>query len=133
MAIIRTQINCLSDTFRKNAEHMLHLVNDFTQKIKIIAQGGSSQAQQRHLRHGKLLARDRLMHLIDPGSFFLELSQLAADNVYQDALPAAGLITGIAKVANQMCMILINDATVKGGTYYPLTVKKHLPSQKISF
>ena len=83
----------------------------------------SEQARQRHLKYGKLLPRDRLNELLDPGSPFLELSQLAAYQVYDDPIAAAGLITGIGRVSGQECMIIVNDATVKGGTYYPLTIK----------
>src|SRR6266536_2195094 len=96
------------------------------------AEGGPKPARERHLERGKLLPRDRVMHLIDPGSPFLELSPLAANGMYEDAIHAAGLITGVGRVAGRECVIVCNDATIKGGTYYPMTVKKHLRAQDIA-
>src|ERR1700761_9762786 len=90
------------------------------------AGGGPPRARERHLARGKLLPRDRVMTLIDPGTPFLELSPLAADDMYEDAIRAAGVITGIGRVAGRECVIVCNDSTIKGGTYYPMTVKKHL-------
>ncbi|MCL4110145.1 UNVERIFIED_CONTAM: hypothetical protein GTU68_026665 [Idotea baltica] len=107
-------------------------LNDLRAKIKVIREGGGDKAQKRHKDKGKLLPRERLNALLDPGSPFLELSQLAAFEVYDDAVPAAGIITGIGRVAGQECMIFVNDATVKGGTYYPLTVKKQGRAQTIA-
>ncbi|WP_131782285.1 carboxyl transferase domain-containing protein [Legionella gresilensis] len=127
-----SQINPASNEFKQNAAAMNDLVTTLQTTIKDIAQGGDEKARQRHLKHGKLLPRERLQRLLDPGSPFLELSQLAAYQVYEDNIPAAGLITGIGQVMNTECMIVINDATVKGGTYYPLTVKKHLRAQEIA-
>ena len=132
MAIILNHIQPQSKEFKANAAAMQALVTALQQKIAEIAQGGSEQTRERHRQQGKLLPRERLAQLIDPGSPFLELSQLAAYQVYSDALPAAGIITGLGKVAGQECLIAINDATVKGGTYYPLTVKKHLRAQEIA-
>ncbi len=94
--------------------------------------GGGEKYQERHESRGKLLVRDRIDALVDPGSPFLELSQLAAYDVYGETVAAAGIVTGIGRVAGQECMIVANDATVKGGTYYPLTVKKHLRAQAIA-
>lgn len=132
MAKIISQLNPLSDAFKANQQAMLTLVNRLQDTIKDIALGGDKKARARHIKHGKLLPRERLQHLLDRSSPFLELSQLAGYEVYEDTLPAAGLITGIGRVASLDCMIVINDATVKGGTYYPLTVKKHLRAQDIA-
>lgn len=132
MAILISQINCDSQEFKNNSARMLLLVSQLKTIIQGIAMGGSETARQRHVQQGKLLPRERLQQLLDPGSPFLELSQLAAYEVYQDKVPAAALITGIGCVHGLECMIVINDATVKGGTYYPLTVKKHLRAQEIA-
>jgi 3-methylcrotonyl-CoA carboxylase beta subunit len=118
--------------FRKNADRMTALVADLKDKVAVIEQGGGDKARERHASRGKLLPRDRINTLLDPGSPFLELSQLAAYEVYEDHVPAGGIITGIGRVAGQECVIVCNDATVKGGTYYPLTVKKHLRAQEIA-
>lgn len=132
MSQINSLLNTNSQEFKNNQAEMNKLLTMLGQHIKKIALGGNESARKRHQAHGKLLPRERLQHLLDPGSPFLELSQLAAYNVYADDLPAAGLITGIGRICNQECMIVINDATVKGGTYYPLTVKKHLRAQEIA-
>ena len=132
MPKIVSQINKASSEFKTNQLVMQQLVEQLTQRIATIALGGDDKARRRHTQQGKLLPRDRLQYLLDPGSPFLELSQLAGFNVYKDNLPAAGLITGIGRVSGQECVIVINDATVKGGTYYPLTVKKHLRAQEIA-
>lgn len=132
MSRIFSQINPQSESFQTNANYMNGLITELKQHLLRIAEGGDAAAQQRHLRHGKLLPRQRLQTLLDPGGSFLELSPLAALNVYEDNLPAAGIITGIGYVSGIECMIIINDATVKGGTYYPLTVKKHLRAQEIA-
>lgn len=132
MSQIISQLNTSSTQFKQNEAAMLALVAQLQASVREIAQGGDERARARHLQHGKLLPRDRLQHLLDPGSPFLELSQLAAYQVYDDKLPAAGLITGIGRIYDTECIIVINDATVKGGTYYPLTVKKHLRAQEIA-
>lgn len=132
MANIISNLNTNSHEFKENQTLMNTLLDNLQQTIHKISQGGDEKARARHLAHGKLLPRERLQHLLDPGSPFLELSPLAAHEVYDENLPAAGLITGIGRVSNQECMIVINDATVKGGTYYPLTVKKHLRAQEIA-
>jgi len=111
---------------------MKTLVEDLRSVVNHIRQGGSESAQEKHLARGKLLPRDRVRTLIDAGSPFLELSQLAAHGMYGESIPAAGIITGIGRVAGRECMIVANDATVKGGTYYPVTVKKHLRAQEIA-
>ena len=132
MANIISQLNPVSTEFKKNQAAMQELLSRLEQIVTQIALGGDDAARARHLKHGKLLPRARLQQLLDPGSPFLELSQLAAYQVYKDDLPAAGLITGIGRISEQECMIIVNDATVKGGTYYPLTVKKHLRAQEIA-
>lgn len=132
MSRIISQLNTASATWQANQAYMHDLLDKLETSITAIMQGGHEKARARHLKHGKLLPRERLQQLLDPGSFFLEIGQLAAHEVYEDYLPAAGLITGIGRVANTLCMIVINDATVKGGTYYPLTVKKHLRAQEIA-
>jgi 3-methylcrotonyl-CoA carboxylase beta subunit len=115
-----------------NARAMRALVDDLNEKLKDIHQGGGEDYRQRHVARGKLLPRERIDTLLDEGSPFLELSPLAAYNVYDDKVPAAGIITGIGRIQGRECMIICNDATVKGGTYYPLTVKKHLRAQEIA-
>ena len=107
-------------------------VDDLREKVATIALGGGEAAQKKHTERGKLLPRDRIDALLDPGSPFLEFSQLAAYQVYDDHVPAAGIITGIGRVSGQECVVVVNDATVKGGSYYPLTVKKHLRAQAIA-
>ena len=132
MAKILSKINPRSPEFIENAEHMQQQVDDLKVKLAEIKLGGGERSRERHLSRGKLLPRDRVYALLDPGSPFLELSQLAAYKVYEDNVPAAGIITGIGRVGGQECIIVANDATVKGGTYFPLTVKKHLRAQTIA-
>lgn len=133
MAKIISQLIPTSDEFKANQTNMLALVQALEQTVAQIALGGGEKARAKHLQQGKLLPRERIAQLLDPGSPFLELSQLAAFQVYQDIIPAAGLITGIGYIAGQECMLVVNDATVKGGAYYPLTVKKHLRAQEIAY
>lgn len=132
MTKIVSKINTRSPDFLENSAHMQKQVDDLKEKIANIKLGGSERSREKHLSRGKLLPRDRVKALLDPGSPFLELSQLAAYKMYDDDIPAAGIITGIGRVAGQECIIVANDATVKGGTYYPLTVKKHLRAQTIA-
>ena len=133
MSILKTQINSRSKAFSDNAEHMQSLVDDLETLVEKIKQGGGERYQARHQARGKLLPRDRIDLLLDPGSPFLEFSQLAAQDMYgKDDVPAAGIITGIGRVAGIECVIVANDATVKGGTYYPVSVKKHLRAQDIA-
>ena len=132
MAVFKSKINTRSADFLDNAEHMQAQVNDLRSNLETIKLGGGEASQNRHLARGKLLPRDRVQGLLDPGSPFLELSQLAALNVYSDNVPAAGVIAGIGRVSGQECMIVANDATVKGGSYFPLSVKKHLRAQAIA-
>jgi 3-methylcrotonyl-CoA carboxylase beta subunit len=132
VAKITSKINTRSQDFIENAAHMQAQVDDLKLKLEKIKLGGGEKARERHLSRGKLLPRDRVYTLLDSGSPFLELSQLAAEDVYTDNVPSAGIITGIGRVGGQECVIVANDATVKGGTYYPLTVKKHLRAQTIA-
>ncbi|QBY05448.1 methylcrotonoyl-CoA carboxylase [Thalassotalea sp. HSM 43] len=132
MAVINSKINTRSQEFSENAEHMQAQVDDLNKLVEEIKLGGGEKSRERHLSRGKLLPRDRVYHLLDPGSPFLEMSQLAAHDVYKDHVPSAGIITGIGRVSGQECVIIANDATVKGGTYYPLTVKKHIRAQTIA-
>jgi 3-methylcrotonyl-CoA carboxylase beta subunit len=121
-----------SEAFRANAEAMATLVADLRDKVARVAEGGGEAARTRHLGRGKLLPRERVEALLDPGTPFLELSQLAAHGMYNGEVPAAGIITGIGRIGGRECVIVCNDATVKGGTYYPITVKKHLRAQEIA-
>ncbi len=132
MPVIKSEIDPLSDDYIANKNAMETLVADLQDKISNIESGGAEKYRERHLSRGKLLPRDRIRLLLDKGSAFLEFSQLAADGVYDDDVPAAGIITGIGRVAGLECVIVCNDATVKGGTYFPLTVKKHLRAQEIA-
>ena len=132
MSTIESCLNTRSEEFRANADYMQVLVDDLESQAALVRKGGGEKYQLRHQERGKLLVRDRIDALIDPGSPFLELSQLAAFGVYDEPVAAAGIITGIGRVAGRECMIVANDATVKGGTYYPLTVKKHLRAQEVA-
>ena len=132
MTILPNNVNPESDRFKRNHEAMAAEVTALREQVAIIELGGGETSRQRHTGRGKLLPRERVCQLLDPGAPFLELSQLAAHEVYDDAVPAAGLIAGIGRVSGIECMIVANDATVKGGTYYPLTVKKHLRAQEIA-
>ena len=132
MPHIESKLNPRSDDFKANAAAMQTIVDDLRAKVALIAEGGGEAARAKHVARGKLLPRDRVQMLLDPGTPFLEFSQLAAYDMYDNAAPSAGIITGIGRVAGQECVIVCNDATVKGGTYYPMTVKKHLRAQEIA-
>ena len=132
MTILSTQVNPRSTEFAANREAMLTQVNDLRTLLGRVHEGGGEKAQLRHPSRGKLLPRDRIDRLLDPGSPFLEVGQLAAHDVYGEEVPAAGLVAGIGRIEGVECMIVANDATVKGGSYYPLTVKKHLRAQTIA-
>src|SRR5215470_13905787 len=132
MPIIESKLNPRSDDFRTNAAALEALVEDLKAKISKLALGGGEAARDKHLSRGKLLPRDRIAQLVDPGTPFLEFSQLAAYGMYNDDAPGAGIITGIGRIAGQECVIVCNDPTVKGGTYYPVTVKKHVRAQEIA-
>ncbi len=132
MARIVSRVVADDPAFRENADAVAALCRDLGDRIARVQAGGGERAVARHRERGKLLARERIDGLVDPGSAFLELSPLAADGVYDGATPSAGIVTGVGQVAGRTCMIVANDATVKGGTYYPLTVKKHLRAQEIA-
>ena len=132
MAQIVSKIDIRSKEFADNRAAMQPLVDDLRATLQRNAAGGSAAARDKHTKAGKLLARERISRLLDPGSPFLELSALAAHGVYGEELPGAGLITGVGRVSGRECMVVANDPTVKGGTYYPLTVKKHLRAQEIA-
>ena len=132
MPQIESRINTRAPDFADNARAMQAQIDDLQQHLAQTALGGSEAARKKHVARGKLLPRDRVEQLVDPGTPFLELSALAAHGMYGGEAPGAGLITGIGRVSGIECMIVCNDATVKGGTYYPLTVKKHLRAQEIA-
>jgi len=133
MPLIETQLNPRSDTFKASAQAMQLLVDDLVQQLDRIALGGGEAPRAKHVARGKLLPRDRVEQLLDVGSPFLEVAPLAALNMYDNAAPGAGVIAGIGRVSGVECMIVCNDATVKGGTYYPISVKKHLRAQEIAW
>jgi 3-methylcrotonyl-CoA carboxylase beta subunit len=132
MHILKTKIQVRSEEFKANAAAMATLVADLRAKVAVAEQGGGEAARNKHTARGKLLPRERVRNLLDPGSPFLEFSQLAALGMYNDDAPCAGIITGIGRVSGQECVIVANDATVKGGTYFPITVKKHVRAQEIA-
>jgi 3-methylcrotonyl-CoA carboxylase beta subunit len=132
MPAIESRLDVRSDEFLNNARAMEGLVSDLRNQMDRAAAGGGDTARARHTARGKLLPRDRIDQLLDPGTAFLELSPLAAHDMYDNEAPCAGIITGIGRVSGVECVIVCNDATVKGGTYYPVTVKKHLRAQEVA-
>ncbi|WP_323919032.1 carboxyl transferase domain-containing protein [Aeromonas caviae] len=132
MSRIHSRLDAASPDYEANRAAMQALVDDLNARLEEIAQGGGAANNARHQARGKLLPRERIDQLLDPGSPFLELSALAGWQVYDEPVPAAGILTGIGRVSGRLCMLVVNDATVKGGTYYPLTVKKHLRAQAIA-
>ncbi len=132
MPAIQSQISTASDAFRANAERMAGLVSELGEIASVISAGGPADQRERHVARGKLLPRERLAQLLDAGSPFLEVGQFAAWNMYGGDIASAGMITGIGRIEGRECAIVVNDATVKGGTYYPMTVKKHLRLQEIA-
>ena len=132
MAILESRLNPRASDFQANAESMRALVADLNAQVEKSAGGGGPAARAKHIGRGKLLPRDRVQLLLDPGTPFLEIAPLAAHEMYRGDAPGAGLITGIGSVSGVTCMVVCNDATVKGGTYYPMTVKKHLRAQEIA-
>src|SRR5262245_56629567 len=130
MTVLESKLNPRSDEFRVAADAMRTLVTDLKARVAKIAEGGGEEARKKHAARGKLLPRERVQLLLDPGTPFLELSQLAALGMYNDEAPCGGIITGVGRVGGRECVIVCNDATVKGGTYFPLTVKKHLRAQE---
>jgi acetyl-CoA carboxylase carboxyltransferase component len=129
---IATRLDTKSDDFRENAEQLRGLVSDLRGRLAKVSEGGGPDARKKHEARGKLFVRERVRRLLDEGAPFLELSPLAGAGVYDDETPAAGIVTGIGLVRGRECLVVANDATVKGGTYYPLTVKKHLRAQEIA-
>lgn len=132
MQPLATSISTQSDDYRANFEHNKSLLNELRARLDKTREGGGPDAIKKHKSRGKLMARERIDRVLDPGSPFLELSTLAADGVYEDDVPGAGMVTGIGLVHGVECLFVANDATVKGGTYFPLTVKKHLRAQEIA-
>jgi 3-methylcrotonyl-CoA carboxylase beta subunit len=132
MAAFRSRLKTGSDEFKSAAARMHGLVDELNARLAEARGGGGTAARERHVSRGKLPVRERIAALLDPGAPFLELSALAAWQTYGEAVPAAGLVTGVGSIEGQTCVVIANDATVKGGTYYPLTVKKHLRAQEIA-
>jgi 3-methylcrotonyl-CoA carboxylase beta subunit len=132
LTVIRSEVDPRSAAFKANAERVRLLVRELQERVARAAAGGNARTQDRHLARGKLLPRERVRRLTDPGAPFLELSQLAAEDMYEGEVPAAGIITGIGRIAGRECVVVANDATVKGGSYFPITVKKHLRAQEIA-
>ncbi|PAA47364.1 hypothetical protein BOX15_Mlig006744g3 [Macrostomum lignano] len=133
LCAFKSNIDTNDNVYKTNYANMKKLVSDLESKIQHVLKGGGEKARERHLSRGKLLPRDRIGHLLDPGSAFLELSQLAGHELYgKEEVPAGGIITGIGQVSGVECVIVANDPTVKGGSYYPITVKKHLRAQEVA-
>ncbi|HWL95400.1 MAG TPA: carboxyl transferase domain-containing protein [Phycisphaerae bacterium] len=132
MDVIQSKLSTTDAAYRENSAHMVGLVMELRERIARVKLGGGEAAMARHRGRGKLVARDRIDRLVDPDSPFLELSPLAAWELYEGEAPGAGMVTGIGRVQGRECVIVANDATVKGGTYYPITVKKHLRAQEIA-
>ncbi|MES2099854.1 MAG: carboxyl transferase domain-containing protein, partial [Pseudomonadota bacterium] len=132
MPALASKLSPRSEDFKANAAAMRALVDDLNAKLAKIGQGGGEAPRAKHVARGKLLPRDRVEMLLDPDTPFLEVAPLAALEMYKGDAPGAGLIAGIGRVSGVDCMIVCNDATVKGGTYYPMTVKKHLRAQEIA-
>jgi 3-methylcrotonyl-CoA carboxylase beta subunit len=132
MALLESHLDRRSESFALNVQRMEGLVDELRERLVAVRQGGGPESVERHRKRGKLTARERIERLVDPQSGFLEFSALAAYGMYNDDSPAAGIVTGIGIVEGQHCVIVANDATVKGGTYYPMTVKKHLRAQEIA-
>ena len=132
MEVLRSTVDPASDKFRSNEAVMRALVDDLARRHASVQEGGPANARERHLQRGKMLPRERVAALVDEGSPFLELSALAADGLYDADVPAAGIITGIGRIQGRECVVIANDATVKGGTYYPMTVKKHIRAQEVA-
>ncbi|NBW81119.1 methylcrotonoyl-CoA carboxylase, partial [bacterium] len=132
MTLIRSHADTRSDEYKANFKFHTQLNDDLNEKLARIRSGGGEKARARHADQNKIFVRDRIALLLDPGTPFLEIAPYAADGVYEDSVPAAGVVAGIGRVSGVTCMIVANDATVKGGTYYPLTVKKHLRAQEVA-
>src|SRR6478609_9336200 len=130
MTVLTSRVDRSSDAFATRAAHMEGLLTELRERSALVARGGGERATARHRERGKLTARERIDLLVDPGAGFLELNALAAWGMYDEQAPAAGIVTGIGIVEGRECVIVANDATVKGGTYFPITVKKHLRAQE---
>jgi len=132
MEVIQSQVKTSDPAFRDNKAHLEGLIKEFRERVAQVKAGGGPDALLKHRQRGKLIVRDRINHLIDQDSPFLEFSTLAAWEMYDDQAPCAGIVTGIGRINGRACVIVANDATVKGGTYFPITVKKHLRAQEIA-
>lgn len=132
MTTLKSRIDRSSAEFRSNSEHMARLIATHRSRLSFIEEGGGKEAREKHESRGKLFVRERIRRLLDPGSQFLEFSSFAAFEMYSSSAPCAGIVTGVGSINGQECMIVANDATVKGGTYFPITVKKHLRAQEIA-
>src|SRR6478735_11732331 len=132
MSVLTSQVERESEAFAERRDRMEALVAEVRERTALVARGGGDKALERHRSRGKLPARERVDRLLDPGSAFLELGALAAWDVYEGQAPSAGMVTGVGVIEGQECVIVANDATVKGGTYFPLTVKKHLRAQEVA-
>src|SRR5260221_10256416 len=132
MAVLSSSFDRASAQARSTRDSMSALVADLHKRLDAVRQGGPETARETHAKAGKLLARERVERLLDPGSPFLEIAPLAALDLYDNEAPSAGIVTGIGRISERECVVVANDATVKGGTYYPLTVKKHLRAQEIA-
>ena len=132
MPVFESKVQSTSAEFQANIQYNQTLISEFDEKIKAASQGGSEKARKKHEERGKLFVRDRIEKLIDPGTHFLELSALAGEGLYDSVVPSGGIVTGIGKIRGRNAVIVANDATVKGGTYFPITVKKHLRAQEIA-
>jgi len=131
VALLTSQVE-RDETFESRSQRLERLVGELRERSAEVAAGGGERALERHRSRGKLPARERIDRLVDPGSAFLELNALAAWGIYDNAAPSAGIVTGIGVVEGQECVLVANDATVKGGSYFPLTVKKHLRAQEVA-
>src|SRR5215510_13851355 len=132
MSVLTSHVERESEVFGQRREQMEALLAELRERTALVARGGGEKAVERHRSRGKLPARERIDRLVDPGTAFLELNALAAWDVYDGQAPSAGIVTGIGIVEGRACVIVANDATVKGGTYFPLTVKKHLRAQEVA-
>ena len=132
MSVLRSHVKASSEDFRRNRQHHEGLAADLRRRLEKVGKGGSDQAVKLHRDRGKFLARERIERLLDPDTPFLELSALAAGGMYDDEVPSAGIVTGVGRISGRECVIVANDATVKGGTYYPVTIKKHIRAQEIA-
>ena len=132
MDVLETHVSPSSELFTTNVSRMARLIAELRERTAQVKEGGGPRYLERHRQQGKLPVRERIDRLLDPGSPFLELSPLAAWDLYDNEAPAAGIVTGVGRVSGRDTLIVANDATVKGGTYYPMTVKKHLRAQQVA-